>query len=101
MDTIKKGAEKSLTEQEDWLAGMEAKYKMENEKIQKYCRQNWGKLKRFIPDGTMRKSVFDKYADVMVFDFEHGLGWCPQPKVGSTTWYRSVFITSAFSQSMD
>ena len=67
------------------MAAMEAKYKEENQRIQKYCKDKWGEIKRWTNDSLLKESMFKKYAQGMIFDFEHGLGWCPHAKVASTT----------------
>ena len=71
---------------EDWMAKMEAKYHKANERISTYCKKYMKDLQGPLSINDMKKHVVKAYQSRMLYDPKHGLGYCPQAKVGTSTW---------------
>ena len=74
---------------EDWMRRMEMRYSETNDRIKNVCQKYWERfgIKRSLD--ILNDHRWD--AGGFILDQEHKLGYCENPKVGSSTWVSHLY----------
>lgn len=94
---VSDGVEDSSEDSSEWLADMEAKYRRINSRIERVCRKNKNRFHGKVYGKTLERSILSTYTKSML-DRQHGLTYCRQAKVGTSTWLKHFLSMSPYAK---